>query len=376
MTMTMLNMRFFAYDIDAGETEWFATKEQAIQWCRDAIDDHHAECVAYDDNRLTIGTMFTGFGGVDVGAIAAGVRLVWGFEKDARIAAVANKNLGNHVLVADATDRDPNDLQRVDILHASPPCPNFSTAKNGRAETAGDLALADTVCNFIGVIKPRIFTLENVRAYRRSESWKRIENTLHENGYWVDVANVNAADYGVPQARRRMIVRAVRGGFVPYLPDPIAHVGWYSAVEDIIDEFPEASLAPWQLRSMPADVDSDLLVIGQNMSSKRIAWGADEPAPTITAGVLSKGDTKVVLLGNNKAGFERQTINHSMGDATAFTITATNSAHLKMLGGGRVVAFTPRGIARLMTFPDWYELPEQKNACRSGARECRPAVDV
>lgn len=55
----------------------------------------------------TIATLFTGFGGVEVGAMNAGLRPLWGIENDPDIAVVANRNLGNHVLVVDILDVDP-----------------------------------------------------------------------------------------------------------------------------------------------------------------------------------------------------------------------------------------------------------------------------
>jgi hypothetical protein len=53
-------------------------------------------------------------------------------------------------------------------------------------------------------------------------------------GYWLHVDVLNAADFGVPQTRRRLVVRAVRGGFVPHLPPKIAWRGWYDAIADLI----------------------------------------------------------------------------------------------------------------------------------------------
>ena len=164
------------------------------------------------------GSLFTGFGGWDVGARAAGFDLAWGVEYIPEIAAVANANLGGHVRVGDILDMDPTTFEQVDALHVSPPCPNFSVAKTGRGETENDIALGRKVAEFIMVHRPRIFTLENVWGYRHSESWVIILETLNSLGYWFDMAHVNAADFGVPQTRKRMIVRAVLGDGCPACP--------------------------------------------------------------------------------------------------------------------------------------------------------------
>jgi DNA (cytosine-5)-methyltransferase 1 len=170
----------------------------------------------------TFASLFTGFGGADLGAIAAGLQPVWGVEYDAKIAEVANHNLGQHIQVADILSCDPLHFERPDVLHASPPCPSFSVAKANGQETPHDIAMASKVAEFVSVLTPEIFTLENVYAYRNSKSWRIIENALYKAGYWLHIDHVNSADYGVPQTRKRMIVRAVRGGFVPYLPLSVA----------------------------------------------------------------------------------------------------------------------------------------------------------
>lgn len=143
------------------------------------------------------GSLFTGFGGWDIGAKTAGLELAWGLEYDPEIAAVANANLGDHVRVGDILETDPASFERVDVLHASPPCPNFSVAKSDRGETERDIAMGRKVADFIRHHQPRIFTLENVYGYRHSESWAIIRETLAEEGYWVDMQHVNAADFGV-----------------------------------------------------------------------------------------------------------------------------------------------------------------------------------
>lgn len=168
-------------------------------------------------NAKTIATLFTGFGGVEVGAIQAGLRPIWGIEYNPKIAAVANKNLGNHVIVADVCRVDPATLEKPDVLHASPVCKNASVASKGE-EAEEDRETARAVVRFIDTLRPQVFTLENVYPYRHFQSFKIITGCLSKNGYMWDYENVNAADYGVPQTRRRLILRAVYGRLLPQLP--------------------------------------------------------------------------------------------------------------------------------------------------------------
>lgn len=356
----------------------------------------------------TIGTMFSGFGGVDIGAMKAGLKPLWGIEYDAAIATVANQNLGGHVMVADVLDVDPSKLAKVGVLHASPPCPNFSVAKTNGAETELDIALANKVSEFIRVIEPRIFTLENVYGYRRSESWRIINDALYECGYWVSMEHVNAADFGVPQTRKRMIVRAVRGGWVPMLPQPERWVGWYEAIEDLIPELPGSEFAPWQLARLPEELRTILLAQG-GYDGEVVNVSEDEPSFTITSnGNQTKLRAVLVGSGNtNKAedseGRYRLAIEPATTVATnscrnqrALLIPGDNASNDTVLAaestmvtiqtrspgqcthrsytGHQVVSMTIRCLARFQSFPDWYVLPESKTLAAKGIGNAVPPL--
>lgn len=213
---------------------------------------------------VTFASLFTGFGLADVGAGMAGCELAWGVEIDPLIGAVTEANLGHRdkIHFRSVTDMNWAKLERPDILWASPPCPNFSVAKAGAKETAQDKALAQAIVEAIKVLQPHVLILENVEGYKRSKSLEFIEGALFALGYWCDRQIINAADFGVPQTRKRLILRAVKGGFVPSLPPALPWVGWYEAIEDLIPDLPETKLANWQLERMPKDLRESLLVCG------------------------------------------------------------------------------------------------------------------
>lgn len=274
---------------------------------------------------ITGATLFTGGGGVDVGMKMADIDIRWGIEYDKRIASIAIQN-GFPVTIADITQCNPRDFERVDILHASPPCPSFSMAKMNRHETENDIALAQSVCNFIEVLQPAIFTLENVQAYDKSESYRLIVETLNRLGYGFNHWILNAADYGVPQTRVRMVVIALRSGKQPTRP-PVTHVnpktivkeqlalfdtqlppwiGWYEAIEDLIPTLPESKFADWQLKRLPEELKALLGNVLHNgafpSSNGRKTYGEDEPSFTVDT--LSQGHVHAVLT-NTQINAER-----------------------------------------------------------------------
>ena len=266
----------------------------------------------------------------------AGLRLSWGIEIDPEVAAVANANLGGHVLTADILEIDPHTMRRVDLLHASPPCINFSQAKPKNQESDHDMDLARQIARFVGVLRPAVFTLENVWAYRKSESWAIIRDALYRCGYWFDMAHINAADFGVPQTRRRMIVRARRGAMVPHLPVHERWVGWYEAIEDLLPLLPDAELAPWQLERLNGPLKQTVMLAQGTFrsddggQSPLLARRGYEPAYTVTANI-------------------------NMNSTRACLVTGQTPDPV-----ARIVKLNVRCLARFQTFPDWYELPEDK----------------
>lgn len=260
-------------------------------------------------------TLFSGGEGAGLGMVAAGFEHAWGVEYDDKIAQVARDN-GFNVLTADILQCDPNDFDRVDWLHASPPCPNFSNAKANAEETDNDRALAAKVCQFITELLPRFVTLENVYQYRKSQSWQTIAKTLLTHGYALNYWHVNMADYGVPQTRKRMIVIARRDGITPMLP-PATHaeipvngffekrkqwVGWYEAIEDLIPTLPDSEFAPWQLERLPDEFRYSLLAIPAvgNGKQHRIS---NEPAATVVAKPFGDGNKAFIAPGGNATSF-------------------------------------------------------------------------
>lgn len=374
------------------------------------------ECAGGENAKMkTFASLFSGGGGADIGAKAAGLQLAWGVELMPEIAEVGNANLGQHIEVANILACDPARFDRVDVLHASPPCTRASVAngsaevnEDGLREAPLDIALANKTIEFVETLQPEIFTLENVWGYRKFQSWRGgrkcegIQQALYRLGYWVSVEHVNSADMAVPQTRCRMIVRAIRGGMVPYLPQPVPWVGWYAAIQDIIDTLPESQFAPWQLARLPEELKSTVLFTTEHHKESPIGREGrggiiptTEPANTVVTG--SGGSAKAFLINGDNA--TRDCSVRTITEPT-FTVTdgrkhplkaflvgkqydspnsnidrcvQTRQSHEPALtvvtrtgdekafdGAGRVVAITPRALARFQSFPDSYTLTDSK----------------
>mgnify|MGYP000846215059 CR=1 FL=1 len=353
----------------------------------------------------TFATMFSGFGGADVGLMAAGLRPLWGVEYDADIAGVYRKNIGDHVIIDDVRNVDYSLLPHVDWLHASPSCVRASVANVDATESAEDTEAAMAVVRALQAHKPQVFTLENVWGYRNFAAFRLILDTIGSMGYFYDFEHVNAADMGVPQTRKRLILRAVYGALLPPLPLPVEWVGWYAAIADLIPTLPESKLAQWQLARLPQEIRETLLVENGNASTTR-PYKAHEPYPTVAIGHSASFGR--ALLVDGKPGSESTNMTTRAGNEPGFTVTTSHnqrdmkavlvSKNADKYGDGlrqsfepaqtiganehgskailpyRVVAMTPRCLARFQSFPDSYQLPDKRSLAAKGIGNAVPPL--
>jgi DNA (cytosine-5)-methyltransferase 1 len=193
-------------------------------------------------------SLFSGAGGLDLGAEAAGYEVAAALEVDRDAATTMEKNfthLNRPVLQADVLDVTTRELMRAaglkgrarpDLLIGGPPCTPFS--KSGfwlewkRAGLDPDASLLQAYTRVLAEARPRAFVLENVYAltYNNTASRPAYERLLREigaAGYDWRAKVLNAADHGVPQARPRLFVIGVpRGERLPEHPEATHGGSW------------------------------------------------------------------------------------------------------------------------------------------------------
>lgn len=193
----------------------------------------------------------TGFSGGEVGfqRMGKGLEIVAGIEYNKDIAEFSQKANPDHQIInSDIRDVDFKKWRGiVDYIHMSPVCKNYSDAKAQRGEVEMDIETAKAVARSIREIDPGVVTVENVPKYMDSEAMRIITDQLEASGYKWDKRVYNSADFGVPQNRNRMLLRAVKKGELPAPPAPVAvKKGWWETVKDLMTESPNSELAPWQ----------------------------------------------------------------------------------------------------------------------------------
>lgn len=190
-------------------------------------------------------TLFSG-GGVAETMLKDQVEFVGAVEYNKDIADHYRKAHGDHVINDDVQNVDFSQWEGADYLHASPVCKNFSAAKAQKGEVELDIKTAEATARAIEEIGPKVVTVENVPAYMDSDAMKVITDTLSEQGYTYDVKVYDSADYGVPQSRKRIILRAVKDAKLPPGPVKEKRVGWWDAVKDLEMADDKSGLAAWQ----------------------------------------------------------------------------------------------------------------------------------
>jgi DNA (cytosine-5)-methyltransferase 1 len=233
-------------------------------------------------NPPTAISLFTGAGGLDYGFESAGFRTAVALEIDTRCCEALRRNRPWPVIERDiASVRTEEILQlakvnpgQADVLIGGPPCQPFS--KSGFWATGETKRLNDpratTLEGYLRVLaeaRPRAFLLENVEGLRfrgKDEGLQLIHSRLdalneaHGTSYRASIATLNAADYGVPQLRRRVFVVGSRDGALFDFPTP-THVAPREA--DRADKRPRYLTAWDALHNLPQPFNPEVQVKGK-----------------------------------------------------------------------------------------------------------------
>jgi DNA (cytosine-5)-methyltransferase 1 len=244
--------------------------------------------VAKMNKQLTVLSLFTGGGGLDVGLEMAGLATVQCVDNDYESCKTLRANRpGWSVYEGDIREFTPEG--KFDLVVGGPPCQGFSTAGKGNPDDPRNFLWREYF-RVVSQVRPLALLLENVSGMANKKNSHHLEAfiaDLGRLGYEVTFGILNAADFGVPQQRKRLILLAGLG-WRPELPKPThidAHVSAKSAIGDLIrakrdvanhepNQHAEHVIARWR-KLGEGEVDP-------NYRRGRI-W-SDRPSPTIRAG--------------------------------------------------------------------------------------------
>ncbi|TAQ88962.1 hypothetical protein B7494_g2725 [Chlorociboria aeruginascens] len=185
--------------------------------------------------QYTFGDAFCGAGGTTRGAVMAGLKVKWGFDFNPQPCETWHANfptakcyqMASHEFVgrAEGSENQPGDDVKVDILHLSPPCQYFSPAHtvDGQDDEM-NIASLFAVASVLGVVKPRVVTLEQtfgIMASRFRFYFAALVQMFAMHSFSVRWAIIPLAQWGLPQRRLRLIIIAsCPGEVLPSMPLP------------------------------------------------------------------------------------------------------------------------------------------------------------
>ena len=164
--------------------------------------------------------LFCGAGGSSRGAADAGVEMVGAVDRWAIATQTyadnfpsAHRNVVTSVL-SDNTGADVfKSIGRIDLLIASPECTNHSLARGNRPRCEESRRSGWFVTRFIEDFEPEFIVLENVAMMRHWEGYDELYRTLEQrHGYKLRSQVIDAADFGVPQNRKRLFIFGSKKG--------------------------------------------------------------------------------------------------------------------------------------------------------------------
>lgn len=178
--------------------------------------------------RLKAIDLFSGCGGLSLGLRQGGFRVVGAVEVDPLAVKTYQANhKGVKVWQSDIRKLPAKRVMKalklrpgqLDLLAGCPPCQGFSTMTTLNGKLDSDDPRNDLVfqfVRFVRVLKPKSIMMENVPGLAKDGRMDEVCAIFRKMGYECEVRVLNAADYGVPQRRRRMILLAGRAGLIPF----------------------------------------------------------------------------------------------------------------------------------------------------------------
>lgn len=277
--------------------------------------------------KLKAISLFSGAMGLDLGIEKAGIDIKACVEMNKQAVSTIRCNTSIPVIDRDITTVTSEELLeisglksgQVDLIVGGPPCQAFSTAgaRRGLDDFRGNVIIQ--YLRVVSEIQPRYFILENVRgilsaklnavpdSYKEYESIKNdkgsvirfLANEFKKLGYTISFALFNAANYGVPQVRERVIIFGAKGDKRIPLPQPThSELGLYGTEKwvtlgDVIKDLPEANESEYVPLSKKLQQYMPLVKDGEN-------WTCLEPE------IAQEAMGKAYFLGGGKTGFLRR----------------------------------------------------------------------
>ncbi|WP_418502372.1 DNA cytosine methyltransferase [Flagellimonas sp.] len=240
---------------------------------------------------MTIVSLFAGAGGLDLGLIRAGHKIIWANDIDQDSCNTYHKNIGGHIVCNDIADISPKEIPSSDVVVGGFPCQGFSLANLMRKPEDSRNVLYKYFYQLVEEKQPKYFIAENVRgilSLGKGEIIKQIVSDFENAGYNVNYSLFNMADFGVPQSRVRVIIAGTRKDLPQSLkfkfPVPTYDKADWISIGEALSNIPE----PESNHNLMNHIYSKYKVTNRNFTGHR-QTNPNKPSPTILARGNGKG---------------------------------------------------------------------------------------
>lgn len=174
---------------------------------------------------ITVTSLFSGAGGMDLGFIDAGFNVIYANDSDENACLTYEKNIGEHIVKDSIKEVEYDSIPASDVIIGGPPCQGYSVAGKMSPEDER----SQLVYDFAEVVitkKPRAFVMENVdhlgKSSRFANTRSSLEKIFTNAGYTIEDGILDASHFGVPQRRKRYFMVGVKNPIkdIPLLPIP------------------------------------------------------------------------------------------------------------------------------------------------------------
>ena len=299
---------------------------------------------------MKVVSLFSGAGGLDLGFVMAGHEIVWANDLYEDAVKTYQKNIGPHIVLKDIAQIDTEDIPDCDSVIGGFPCQGFSVANTKRHEDDTRNELYKQLIRVIKAKRPKFFLAENVKGLLSIGKGAVIEMIMQDFsdlGYTVQRRLLNAADYGVPQTRQRVIIVGVRSDidFTYLYPSPTHNQDGSNGLKKWVSVSEAFSNIP--------DPDSPNDLPNHTYSKYKLEFNGYlghrqldplKPAPTVTARGDNKGGVVILPHPNGRRRMSCRELATVQGFPLDYEFCGNNSSIYRQIGNavppplGRAVA--------------------------------------
>ena len=203
---------------------------------------------------IDVVSLFCGAGGLDMGFEQAGFQTIWANDILPEACETHRRWSSAEVVCDDIRGINPESIPAAQVVVGGFPCQGFSLAGPRKVDDSRNV-LYKFFVNVVDAKQPAVFVAENVKGILTlggGSIIKAIISEFADKGYTVTPCLVNAADYGVPQERLRVIIVGIKDGGTFHFPSKNNN---RTTLADALGDFPEPEAsdvcaAPYSSRYM------------------------------------------------------------------------------------------------------------------------------